>query len=411
MKNFMNKAAFPIFAGLLISGSLFSNSTASAQQGNSRELDDLRERLARLEAAQSQPSPEAEEITKMQMQSQLPDPLGAGFTGLGPAASKIYSSRLPIAIGAVGDISFQSVSSGTNSVSVTNADLLFGARVSKRLIFNSAVSLDDAPGVMAKGSRIHYAYMDLLFGDEAGVRVGNFLIPFGVTNLRFEPTLYPMVNRPAVDRLVIPTDWNEDGLLGFYRGPNWSFQAGLMNAGDISTASAGTWLRDGRQAGVSAKAESLAWVVRAETNSRMLPSGRPWPALGVSIYGGSWAQGDKSRFGNADVLMGEIHAGFSWWRFKAEALYAAGCLSDNDKISGTLARGISSRTQGSTVSVAFDLLAPNKQRAANILTAPAGEESPFYHELPIFISYEHADAQADLPNALGSTTFRTSSSC
>lgn len=367
------------------------------------QLRELRERVSNLEANGAQQTPEAEAIAKMQLESQLPDPLGSGFTGLGPAASKIYTSRSPVAIGAVAEITFQSTSGGSNRTTIANADLLFGARISQRLVFNSSFSLEDRSANRVGSSSVHYAYVDLLLAPETGLRLGNLLIPFGEANLRFEPTLYPMVNRPIAEQLVIPADWNENGVLAFYRGSNWLVQAGAVNAGDISLVNAASWLRDGRQAGVGARADGVAWVARVESLSKALPSGRPRPALGASIYGGSWAQGDASRFGRANVLMGEVHAGFNWRRLKASALYVEGQLSDADQISATLGKAIASRTQGATAILSFDLLPPAAQRAASLLGV---DSSPFYHELPIFVSYELADAQKEI--ASGSSADRAS---
>lgn len=365
--------------------SLVSSFSLAQTQTRDEEIEALKSRIQKLEQDASKPSEARNEITKLQLELQLPDPLGAGFTGLGPAASKIYTSKSPFSLGALAEARFISETNEESEASLSAANIFFGARLSNWLIFNASYSLQSRTPTNVNNTHVQFAYVDFLLGEESGIRAGNFLIPFGVTNLRFEPTLYPMVNRPRAERLIIPTDWNENGILGFYRLGPVVMQAGVVNGGEIENAEAGSWIREGRQGATSARSESLAYFARVETAARRSSSGRPAPFIGASIYSGGWAQGDKDRFGDANIFMGEIHAGGTWKRLRADALYTEGSLSDAGQISTDLTRAIGSKARGATVSLQYNLLTADRAKARSL-----------YHELPIFVAYEISDAQTEV---------------
>ncbi len=362
-----------------------TGSIAHAQtQTRDEEIEALKARIQKLEQDAAKPDETKSELAQLQLELQLPDPLGAGFTGLGPAASKIYTSKSPIALGALAEARFVSETREESEASLSAANIFFGARLNQWLVFNASYALQNRSPAIANDTHLQFAYVDFLLGEETGIRAGNFLIPFGVTNLRFEPTLYPMVNRPRAERLVIPTDWNENGLLGFYRAGPVLIQAGVVNAGDIRNVQSDTWLREGRQGASANRSDSLAYFARVETTARRLPSGRPAPSIGASVYTGSWAQGED-RFGNADVFMAEVHAGASWNRVRADVLYTEGTLSDAGRISTELSRPIGSKARGATATLQYNVLSADRAKAKSL-----------YHELPVFVAYEYADTQASI---------------
>ncbi len=58
-------------------------------------------------------------------------------------------------------------------------------------------------------------YTDFLLTDRFNVRVGRFLTPLGLINARHEPTSFNGVERPNVDKFIIPSTWSTDGV-GLY---------------------------------------------------------------------------------------------------------------------------------------------------------------------------------------------------
>ncbi len=83
---------------------------------------------------------------------------------------------------------------------------------------------------------IEQLYVDFLFADSMNARVGRILAPLGIINQNHEPTLFLGVERPGVDKYIIPTTWSLDGA-GLFGSPlSWlSYQAygvaGLQGSG------------------------------------------------------------------------------------------------------------------------------------------------------------------------------------
>lgn len=83
---------------------------------------------------------------------------------------------------------------------------------------------------------IEQLYADFLFGDAINFRAGRMLAPLGIVNANHEPTLFNGVERPNVDKYIIPSTWMIDGA-GFFGYPlSWlSYEiygvAGLNESG------------------------------------------------------------------------------------------------------------------------------------------------------------------------------------
>ena len=55
-------------------------------------------------------------------------------------------------------------------------------------------------------------YADFMFNDKVTLRVGRFLTPLGIVNAHHEPPSFNGVERPSVDRVIIPSTWSSDGV-------------------------------------------------------------------------------------------------------------------------------------------------------------------------------------------------------
>jgi hypothetical protein len=94
---------------------------------------------------------------------------------------------------------------------------------------------------------IEQLYVDFLFGDVINARVGRVLAPIGIINQNHEPPLFLGVERPNVDKYIIPTTWSLDGA-GIFGAPlGWlNYQAYVVGGLDGSAFSTGGGVRDGR---------------------------------------------------------------------------------------------------------------------------------------------------------------------
>ncbi|MDF1799650.1 MAG: hypothetical protein P1V81_10775 [Planctomycetota bacterium] len=59
---------------------------------------------------------------------------------------------------------------------------------------------------------IEQLYADIQLGDTSGLRIGRMLNPLGIINQRHEPTTFSGVERPNLEKYIIPSTWSQDGV-------------------------------------------------------------------------------------------------------------------------------------------------------------------------------------------------------
>lgn len=85
---------------------------------------------------------------------------------------------------------------------------------------NSEIELEHAFVNDGSGGEIsiEQLYVDFLLSDAVNVRAGRMLAPMGIINQYHEPTLFLGVERPNVEKYIIPSTWSVDGV-GFFGAP------------------------------------------------------------------------------------------------------------------------------------------------------------------------------------------------
>jgi hypothetical protein len=184
------------------------------------------------------------------------------------------------------------------------------------------------------------------------------LVPVGFVNENHEPIFFYGVFRPKVDRSLIPTTWNQNGV-GIYGdlGPvryKAYFLTGLDAFGP-EPLQASSWIRNART-GASGPARTFAGV--AQLTADVGPA-----TFGASFYGGDAGQGATTATGeriSPTVLLGEVHALVAWKGLQARGLAAWGSLGDAGLVSAALglsgAQVIGSEAWGAYVEVGYDVL-------------------------------------------------------
>ncbi len=316
----------------------------------------------------------AEEVRRLKLELGLRDVEYQQFGGLGPAASKVYFAPKGLSIGGYGEAVYRNQLKGGDA---DQSDLLrlvlyVGYRFSDRLVFNSEVEFEHGGAETA----VEFAYLDYRFTDAVQLRVGNVLVPVGITNELHEPPFFHGVLRPDLERNLIPATWNENGLGLHGRIGGVRYQAYLLNGLDASGGlTSTTWIRNARTGGDRSPARTFAGVLAL--------AGEVGPiTVGGSLYRGRAGQGTPGI--EADVTLAEVHARAAWRGLEAKALLAAGALGD----AGAVAPGevIGSRVRGGYLEVAWDVLG---------WLAPGGEAA-----LLPFVRWEAMDLNAEVPAGL-----------
>ncbi|MBN8705535.1 MAG: hypothetical protein J0L62_06640 [Bacteroidetes bacterium] len=117
-----------------------------------------------------------------------------------------------------------------------------------------------APGELA----LEQAYIDLAFRKEIGVRAGILMVPVGIINEEHEPSTFHGVERPNVDRYIIPSTWRESGA-GVYGqlGDGFKYRAYVM-AGLKPEGISKNGIRSSRQEAAESSTKTVAFTGKLE---------------------------------------------------------------------------------------------------------------------------------------------------
>ncbi len=315
-----------------------------------------------------------EELRRLKLEIGLHDVEYQSYGGMGAAASKVYFAPKGLSIGGYGEFFYRnalgttgSAACGTTATACDVTDILrvvlyTGYRFGDKVVFNSEVEFEHQSQVF-----VEFAYLDFLFSDPLRLRVGNVLVPVGITNEMHEPVFFHGVERPEVERNIIPSTWNENGV-GLHGEvlPGLTYEVYLLQGLNAAKApSAGSWVRGLRtRGGTTGSAASQRALAETLAGVGAIAYERGPLAVGASVYRGRAGQGQQvsstdARKIDADVTIVEGHAQFALRGVQLKALAVQGKITDGDllnaKHSLTGTSGIGSRVRGAYAEGAFDL--------------------------------------------------------
>ena len=157
-------------------------------------------------------------------------------------------------IGGYGQIDYnQEINSHTNyngNMDVHRLVLLFGYKFNSKTSFFSEIELEHVKEVY-----VEQAFLNHKINDWLNFRAGLMLIPMGFINGYHEPPLFNGVERPNIDKYVVPTTWREIGIGFSGRIKEYSFKYqlyltnGFLGYDGNAKFDGETGLRGGRQKG------------------------------------------------------------------------------------------------------------------------------------------------------------------
>lgn len=247
----------------------------------------------------------------------------------------------------------------TNEIDMHRMVLYVGKQFDKRLSFGAEIEVEHA--IVGDGKvgevAIEQAIVDYRFTDRTssygamGMRAGIVLVPMGIVNQWHEPPLFHGVERPSVDKLIIPSTWREGGV-GFFHKPTEELSYELYLVGGLNPMgfSAKSGIRGGRQKVGEARADGLAFTGRAQyepTNQTI---------LGVSgYYSGAGANADEVD-ADVNVLGVSADARGKLSGFEARAQFAMFTISDTEELNAVTDAGVADTLLGAYAELAYDIL-------------------------------------------------------
>ncbi|MDH3251170.1 MAG: hypothetical protein OEM41_00180 [Ignavibacteria bacterium] len=221
---------------------------------------------------------------------------------------------------------------------------------------------------------IEQAFLDYRLSTSIGVRAGILLTPVGLINLYHEPPTFHGVERPNVDRVIIPSTWSEAGA-GVYGmlTDGLQYQAYIIAGLDAAGFSAGSGLRGGRQLGYRSNPANPSLTGRLDYT----------PVLGLQL-GGSFfiggSAGGNDSLGSATVAMWSGDIRYATRDLSLRAVGAIATIGDAEKINAVYRGAVADRIFGYYVEAAYNILP---------LLAPDSEQ-----ELFVFGRFEKYNTQA-----------------
>ncbi len=245
-----------------------------------------------------------------------------------------------------------------------------------RLSLHTEIDFEHA----AQEIELEFAYLEYEFNDAVHLRVGSLLMPVGPLNEFHEPPLFYSVERPYVQKYIIPTTWQEGGvgLLGQLL-PGLKYRVYLVEGLDASGFTAAGGIKDGRQVLFEDenKAFNFGGVGRVEY------TGLPGLAAGASLYSAGAAQGDPD-ISSAQVTLWDLDLRYRLMGLDLTALYASTHISSADRITATVGETVGSEQVGWYLEGAYNLIQ---------LLAPQSEQS-----VVAFVRYENFNTQDKVPS-------------
>lgn len=356
------------------------------------QLKTLSERLSTLETNDKkqveQTNTLTSELINVQNQTSFTNvDASKGLYGMGPAASKVYYSKNPLSIGGYGELFYSTYSHDGANAGTKNAfgDTYrfipyIGYKFTDNIILNSEIEFEHGNEVW-----IEQLYVDFILDKSATVRVGDQIVPMGYTNLYHEPTLFNTVQRPDVEKLLIPSTWHELGVSTYGQINDFWYQVGAFTALDMNhptsgaygtigaTTSPENWIRKGRVGAESDKGiDNIAVVARLDYN------GINGLQVGVSGYTG--------KAGNAAIAgaegrmnMYDIHTKYQNGGFLARALYTESRLTN----AGSYKTDMPENAKGGYVNLEYNVLP--------FLTSSTDR-------MPLFFQYENYNLATKMAN-------------
>ncbi|MHB8874794.1 MAG: hypothetical protein ACYC8T_13985 [Myxococcaceae bacterium] len=363
----------------------------------------------------------AQEVRRLKLEIGIPDLEYRSHAGMGPAASKVYFVPRGLSIGGYGEVNatFFPEAGKKNETDLLRAVLYAGYRFSDHLVFNSEIEFEHAITTKRGEVAVEFAYLDFIVNRALTVRAGNVLMPVGLLNEVHEPVFFYGVHRPELDRNLLPSTWNENGVGIYGELEGVRYKAYVVNglqaisnkkcitdskgtpddkSDDVKLCDGGndgfggsSWIRGGRQRGSKALTENFGGVLA-------LAYERDLFSVGGSAYLGRSGQGAvvDGAVVKGEVFLAEAHAQARWKGLSARAIYALGTLSDSAAISRKQGAVVGSRVQGGYLEAAYNvmtLISPDSEQAV----------SPFVRFEQMNLHHEVGEGLAKDP-ALASTT-------
>ncbi|REE08207.1 phosphate-selective porin O/P [Winogradskyella pacifica] len=292
----------------------------------------------------------------------VPDSLSTNPQTQQNAAQRILSGNINtgVTVGGYGEITYNQPEADNGELDVQRLVLLFGYKFNDRVQFVTEIELEHVEEIFVEQAFVQYSLTD-----NVNLRGGLMLVPMGITNEYHEPTTFNGVERPSIDKSIVPTTWREIGfgVAGRLDDVSLRYQAyvfnGFKSVNGTKVLGGANGLRNGRQKGIQSTVDSPNFAAKLDYY------GLPGLRLGLSGYfGRTQAEDDIEDIDGTSVGISMIglDARYAYKRFTARGQYIHANISDTEDYNTLNSADLGSALQGWYVEGAYNLLPQNKEQ-------------------------------------------------
>lgn len=298
------------------------------------------------------------------------------------AVNTILSSKNSkgITIGGYGQVDYNQPEGKNGKLDVHRFIIFLGYKFSDRVQFVTEIEFEHVKELF-----VEQAFLSYSVSNNFNIRGGLMLVPMGIVNEYHEPTTFNGVERPNVDKSIVPSTWSEIGIgvSGRFNEVSLRYQAYIFNGfasvnnGKVLGGLNG--LRNGRQKG----AESI--INTPNFSAKIDYYGISGLRLGLAGYfGRTQAEDDVQDIDGADVgiTMVGLDARYVHKRFSARGQFIQAILTDTEAYNILYETDLGSELKGWYAEAAYNLLPLSKEQ-----------------KLDVFLRYEQYDTHAATQDA------------
>lgn len=292
-----------------------------------------------------------------------------------------------ITLGGYGEVLYNNPENLNSELDVQRLVLLFGYKFDERVQFVTEIEFEHVKEVYVEQAFVNYNLTQGL-----NLRAGLMLVPMGIINEFHEPTIFNGVERPSLDKYIIPTTWREIGmgLSGRLNGISARYQAYLFNGflshnGENGLLKGSNGLRSGRQKGAESTMNHVNFAGKFDFY------GIRGLRLGLSGYQGKTQAVDGQNEipgSEIGISMLGLDARYAYRKFSARGQYLRASLHDTDLYNELTGRDLGSELMGYYLEAAYNVLPFNKKQ--RLVGFVRYENFNTHHEVGSLISKNEA---------------------
>jgi len=295
-----------------------------------------------------------------------------------------YNNASKLTIGGYAQIDYNEPDGhAPGNLDVHRLVLLFGYKFSDKVSFLTEIELEHVKEVYVEQAFVNYS-----FSTAFNLRGGLMLVPMGYVNEYHEPPVFYGVERPGLDKYVVPTTWRELGIgaTGNLSNLSLKYQAYIFN-GFISYKDGEGTLRgvDGLRKGRQKGAESV--INNPNLSMKLDYYGILGLKIGVAGYFGETQSDDTSvENSTVGVSMLGFNASYLYRDLTLRGQYIYTSLSGTEAYNDLTGKDLGSKMDGYYLEAAYNFMPLISKNSSKTLS--------------IFSRYEmyntHADTAGDL---------------